>query len=241
MNQSLITEFAKDFWAGAPDHQSYPRPIERAIAWVLPLAIVRLPTVDIKSVFDWFKFRNIGLCASNDVGKMHGCVVARSGKGILFLDGTNPVNDQRFTIAHECAHFILHYLEPVRRATASFGDVGTDFVDGLETPEFQDRLSAILQRIDLEEYMHFFPQSEGIDMIRYEDDADRLALEILCPYESARVSLSNKVSNPSTELHLELAAEMLESEFGIPKSVSRAYTNWIFGQISPIRSFRDWI
>ncbi|HZQ09243.1 MAG TPA: ImmA/IrrE family metallo-endopeptidase [Anaerolineae bacterium] len=36
---------------------------------------------------------------------------------MIFLDGSDPANEQRITVAHEIAHFLVDYQMPRARAT----------------------------------------------------------------------------------------------------------------------------
>src|SRR4051812_4215291 len=110
MNDFDIRKIATDFWRLAEGAASFPRNIEMAILWALPLAVAKIPRLRVASVCAWLS--EYGLPAIVPIGdrELRACVVAACGRGVIFIDGSDPLDEQRLSLAHELAHFLLDYL-----------------------------------------------------------------------------------------------------------------------------------
>src|SRR5207253_2652044 len=117
------------------------RNLERAVALALPVTVVKLPRLHITSVGEWLiaRGRKINMNFGTFDRPLRGCVIAWRGHAIIFVDGGDPEDEQRFTIAHEIAHLLLDYFIPRRRATASLGAQIGDVLDGLRPATAEER------------------------------------------------------------------------------------------------------
>src|SRR5579863_7064222 len=102
MLEARLLRMANRFWkpAGQLAHQ-LPRDIESAIAWSLPLFIVRVPHLCVHDVNDYLGQRQLPSLISAPDRPLHGCVLASRGKGLLMVDGSDDARELRFTLAHE--------------------------------------------------------------------------------------------------------------------------------------------
>lgn len=122
---------------------------------------------------------------------LRGCLMADIGVGLIFLDGDDPPDEQRYSLAHEVAHFLAHYLEPRRRVLQSLGSAMVEVLDRARAPTMPERLSAALRDVTLEPYRHAMARTPGghTTSVRtgvIEAEADLLALELLVPARELR-------------------------------------------------------
>ena len=117
MLEARLLRVAERFWEPAGHlARQFPRDIESAVAWSVPLFVVRLPHLWVHDLENYLRQRR--LPASMEVADrpLHGCVIAIRGKGFIVVDGTDGAPELRFTMAHEFAHFLLDYQQPRLRA-----------------------------------------------------------------------------------------------------------------------------
>ena len=116
-----IRDWAERFWLLAGKPEPFPRSLETSVLRALPLVIVKLPRLDVERINDYLQDRGLNLQCLAASRRLRGCLLARSGSGIVFLDGTDPADELRFTLAHEVAHFLLDHLQPRQRAVKALG------------------------------------------------------------------------------------------------------------------------
>ena len=104
MNQDQISRIAEDFWRLVRRPEPFPRVLESSVAWALPLAIVKLPRLSIFELINWLEQREISISFQAADRRLRACLVARNGRGFVFLDGADVQDEQRFSLAHEIAH-----------------------------------------------------------------------------------------------------------------------------------------
>src|SRR5262245_26511008 len=183
-----IKDAAKAFWkaAGGRNRYGMPADLERAVAFALPLGICRMPalsTAKVAAVLE--RIGTIPWSTSPD-RPLCGCLVADVGVGLIFLDGGDPPDEQRYSLAHEIAHFLLHYLQPRRLMLDELGAGMLAVLDGKRPPTDSERLSAALRNIVLEPFRHAMARTSDGQISHFrtrsiESEADELALEILAP------------------------------------------------------------
>src|SRR5690348_4172761 len=121
LNPAWIDAATEAFWAAAGGPPSYPRDVEAALLRTLPLAIVSLPTLRPVAIDAWLVRNGAAPCFAADSGRLHACLVARRGRGIIFLAGGDAPAQRRFSLAHELAHFLIDYARPRARAVEALG------------------------------------------------------------------------------------------------------------------------
>lgn len=224
MNMNLIARLAREFWSRMAEPDSFPRDIESAVSLSIPMAIVKLPRLEVSAIAQWFDQRGIQRPFPPDGRPLAGCLIAFRGQAIAFLDGAEPADERRFNLAHEVAHFLLDYLEPRLRALDHFGPSILDVLDGLRRPSVTERVDALLSRVALGAHVHLMergwrrevdPESVAVS----EHWADVLALELLAPRKCVtsmikRVESSLLESAPDADV--EKTAWVLAKKFGLP-------------------------
>jgi hypothetical protein len=125
-----VGETAEMFWTAAGELEPFPRDLRVPIAKSLPLAVVSMPTLRLTGVDLWMSKQGIICGIGVDDRRLRACLVARYGQGIIFLDGSDPEGEQRFSLAHELAHFLRDYLAPRRLASERLGEEVLEVLDG---------------------------------------------------------------------------------------------------------------
>src|SRR5437879_6403771 len=73
------------------------------------------------------------------------CLVARQGWGIAFVDGSDADAEQRFSIAHELAHFLLEYWQIRQEVCRKLGGAALEALDGKRCATTDERVGALLR------------------------------------------------------------------------------------------------
>ena len=100
------------FWAAAGGPTAPPRDLQGAISLALPVTTVTLPALALGRIERWLLARGIEHRFDSRDRRLRGCLVATGGYGFIFVDGADPEDERRFTLAHETAHFLLDYQVP---------------------------------------------------------------------------------------------------------------------------------
>ncbi|RKG90924.1 ImmA/IrrE family metallo-endopeptidase [Corallococcus terminator] len=204
--------------SGLPPPESFPRDLAFEAPLALPVSLEGLRGLTSEKVRQWLAKRGSNQeIAYHD---MHGCMVARAGKGIVFFDEEDDANEQRFTIAHELGHFVLDHLQPRLRALRFFGETIQGVLDEKRPPTREEALTAALDGIPIGIQIHLMDRGPsgaiGTGRVaKSEQRADRLALEWLAPTKLARKIMRD---GPVAEEELRL-----ERYFGLPTSKAHAY------------------
>lgn len=235
MIEAWLERAAEQFWDAVGEPLVPPRDLASVISRPFPLSVITLPELDILKVEHWFAERSLSyrfLCQNR---LLCGCIVAARGHGLIFTDSEDPPAEQRFTVAHEVAHFLLDYLEPRMEAIALLGTSILPVLDGERAPTPEERIHAVLGRVKLGFYQDMMSRTAqgSIDqgsILRAEDRADRLALELLAPTEDVLAAATTVTGTPF-ERARELT-ELLEQHYGLPLVVARVYAASLAKQTS---------
>lgn len=208
------------FWELAGYKEPFPRSLDTAIALSVPLAIIRLPRLSPSSICKWLLRSGVDWTLSVPERPLSGCLVAHRGNGIVFLDGGMAAEEARFTVAHELAHFLLHYLWPREGALTRFGDSIRPVLDGERQASPAERLSGLLQGLELGPCSHLMDRCDrglpDAHVMRLEAEADLLAFELLAPIHA--VIPNSDAANREA---------VLRRKFGLPPWAARAWAEWI--------------
>src|SRR5205085_1929243 len=134
------------------------------------------------------------------------------GHGLIFLDGTLAVDEERLTLAHEVAHFIHHYQSPRAIALSVLGEGIRPVLDGDRPLSAHEKLSSVLRQVPIGMFTHALERSTNgfpdEDTLRLEIEADLIGFELLAP--SGRVAAT---TNPGTS-----CCDALRQTYGLPAS-----------------------
>jgi Zn-dependent peptidase ImmA (M78 family) len=241
-----IRDWAERFWLLAGLSEPFPRTLESAVSWALPLVLVKLPRLDVESINDYARTNALSLECQTASRSLRGCLIAKAGSGIVFLDGTDPPDELRFTLAHEVAHFLLDHLKPRQDAVRTFGSTIHEVLDGERDPTPNERLNAIFQGVSIERFVHLLERNQESliarqQILHAEDRADLLAIELLAPLQAIQESLAMKHLAWTDRNAATVLERLLMDEFGLPLQVSENYARFLTARKARPQTFRDWL
>jgi hypothetical protein len=220
-----VTELVRDFWAEAGTVEAFPRELRRAIARALPVSIVLLPRLRLDSVRGWLRDNGVACPCDEWDRPLRACLVACRGHGLIFLDGTDVADEQRFSLAHELAHFLCHYRQPRQLACRHLGEQVAAVFDGERPPTLHERLHSLLKNAPLGLHLHLMQrgphrQVPTTTIQRAEHEADQVAFELLAPAAEV-LAQAGTVRGESGRAKL---GEVLQRVFGFPRDQAEDYS-----------------
>ncbi len=228
-----VAELADAFWGAAGMREPFPRALRRPISRALQMVVVTLPRLRFKDVLAWLRRHRLACRCSAADRSLHACLVAWAGWGYVFLDGTDSEDEQRLSLAHELAHFLRHYWQPRQMAARHLGEQVLEVLDGRRQPTRAERIHALLASVPVSFHLHLLSRDPerglpGETVLAAEDEADRLAYELLAPADEILGRL-----NPHREQNL---AELLRTEFGLPAAHALRYRDILVPPPPPLDS-----
>lgn len=222
MTALWVHELAERFWTdagGAP--QAFPRNLGDAIAWALPVAHYELPDLCVASVDAWLAERGIEARLAMPNRPLRACMIVSQGIGCLFLDANDSVEERRFSLAHEVAHYLVEYDAPRDAACERLGDGIVGVLDGRRLPTERERIGALLGGVSLALRLHLMERTPdghvlGGDVSAAERRADDLAIELLAPFDDVRADLPERAT-------LTVVETVLRRRYGLPRTMAAAY------------------
>src|SRR5947208_702339 len=149
-----IVELAGTFWEMAGMREPFPRSLRGPIARTLPMILIGLPRLRLDAARAWLIDNCVGsLCRTAD-RRLRACLVAWRGWGYVFLDEADAEDEQRFSLAHELAHFLKHYWQPRREAVRRLGQQILEVYDGRRSPTAAEQLDGLLSESSLGFHVH---------------------------------------------------------------------------------------
>lgn len=214
-----LRDLADATWHAVPAEVRSQRDVHAALVWASQVVVVMLPRLRLKFVNRWLANHDIApLTAAED--NLRGLLVAWRGHAVIFVDGSLPQPDSRFTLAHEHGHLLLDYLLPRQRVLRDAPEL-LDVVDGHRPPSDVDRARAALARLPLGVHTHLLHRDEyegaSQSTAVAEDRASAYALELLAPWEETLALLRARVPHAGTyHDRLGAAADAVADVFGLP-------------------------
>ena len=211
-------ELARAFWQEAGDAEPFPRGLRRPILRAFDLSVVPLPRLRLFGALEWLRRHEIEVPLAEADRPLRAGLVCALGAGFLFLDAEDDEAEQRFSLAHELAHFLRDYWRPRRLAAERLGVRILEVFDGRRPPDPTERLHALLRRTPLGFYVHLLRRdADGrpdAAAAVAEKAADLLAWELLAP---ADVVLDGQGGGR------EALAARLRGVFGLPPAQAADY------------------
>lgn len=220
-----VHALAATFWrlAGG-DGGRFPRDLRGAVARAFPLTPVHLPDLQVSDVEDWLLAQGVRCRLAVLDRPLHACLVAHGGSAIVFLDRADDDAQQRFSLAHELAHFLADYWEPRRRAVEQFGPGVLAVFDGNRRPLPEERIQALLAQVPIGFRIHLLERNPdgtiaGREVDEVEAKADQLALQLLAP-EAVVLEALEQVAPEGRRY---AAQRVLVERFGLPADIAQRY------------------
>lgn len=206
----------------------YPFGLEDVLHMHFKVTIVPLPRLATAVAGRWLARRGWPGLTHSTEHPLHGCIVARAGDAFIFVEATDPPDEQQFTLAHEAGHLLLDYLEPREDVVQFLGEDQLAVLDGVRPPTAAERVSAVMANCPIGVYVQQLDY-DSPRTSRSERRADRFARELLAP----RASLA---AIPLTEIEATLV-----QQFGLPAAQAEIYANDLRAERAPAPSHLDWL
>lgn len=243
-NSALVENTAQEFWMLVGNASTYPCDIQTAIIMALPLELYAVARLRVHHVCDWTRRVQVGVRIPGQDRRLHGCLIAERGKGTIFFDAQDTDAEQRFTLAHELAHFLLDYQALRERAIAALGPSIMPVLNSERPPKLEERLHAALSAVHLGTMSHFMERpEEGLPtntVLAIEDRADQLALELLAPQLPLQTFMCQTNTPRGFTARLRFLTEHLLTVYGLPDTIASSYARYILHQLGE-PTWRDWL
>jgi hypothetical protein len=235
-----VRELAASFWSAAGGPPPPARDLRGPTVRALPLTSILLPDLCVAEVREWLR-RNCVPCALHTTERpLRACLVARSGHGAVFLDGNDNTDEQRFSLAHELAHFLHDYQLPRLEAVQRYGPGVLEVFDGKRPPRQDERIHALLAAVPIGFQVHLMDRQDGriVDTgtRRIEADADRLAFQLLAPEDEVLAAVAGVAEGERREA----IRELLHDIYGLPPGPAARYAASLTPERAPSFARRLW-
>jgi Zn-dependent peptidase ImmA (M78 family) len=212
LTRAAIRSAAETFWAAAGGRSGYGSPvrIDLAVMRSLPIAIHRISGLTTRHVESLLATAGASVTLLGAVRSLRGCLIADVGVGLILVDGDDPEAEQRLTVSHEAAHFLLHYLALRAAALTGLGSPVVAVLDRTRSPTQAELFSAALRDLPLTPFKHAMVRGAARPrgpVATMEVEADDLAIELLAPWHLVRA-----LERPD--------AQSIASRFGLPSAVA---------------------
>ncbi len=247
MNEFWLTRTAAEFWEASG---GYNADLELAILLALPITVERLAGLRVSNARQWLEDRGIGVVHLKKLADrpLRACLVALGGaSNFILVDAQDTPEEQLFSLAHEAAHFLLDYLQPRRQAERKLSASILPVLDGKRLPTLEERTHSLLANLSLQPYQHLMERQdldEKADKViqQAEDRADRLAIELLAPFELVIPQVKKAIANVKEyAARQELTCQLLTSTYSLPLTVAKDYAYRLLEETGAGRSFREWL
>ena len=227
-----ISKIADDFWNAAGGRISLPYDIFGAVSLALPLDIVSLSNLSVKNIEKWLAQRKIVIDIELEDRFLHGFILVSRGNGLIFVNGTDPEEERRYTVAHEASHFLLDYRLPRENAVKKLGPGILEVIDGRREATILERIDGALYAVLARPYTHLLEKVgdgsyENSDVQKAENDADELAVELLAPRSEIIRSFYPIKTRLSFNSVKDQCYRGLRYKYLIPNSVAEIYSTRI--------------
>jgi hypothetical protein len=230
-DRAPIEQVTASFWTLVGCTPNYPCDLEAIILWSQPtdfhLTCDSIPKLDVNAVNARAQRLDIQYRFTGPNRRLRGCLLADRGSGCILFDANDPKDEQRFTIAHELAHFLADYYLPRTRALQLIGETIRPVLDGLRQPNLTERTHAAIMNVHLGVLGRLMERpDEGLPestVLMVEDRADRIALEIMAPADALLIRLAQLVRQPGAPTQVDWLISVLKDEYGLPSTIASAY------------------
>ena len=182
-------ELAARFWADAGDPPPFPRDLAGPLQAALLLSVIRIPGLSLASAADAARSSGYPFPPVEADRPLCGCLVARGETGLILVEADDPPAEQRFSVAHELAHFLRDHDAPRRKVLARLGRDAADLLARGRPPTPELRVAAAFRGVPLGRSVHLLDRDRrgrptSREAAEAEAAADRLAWELLAPFKA---------------------------------------------------------
>ncbi len=212
---------AERIWREVGYRPPYPRDLIRPMMETFDVAVILIPTLSVDAVNRWLTGHGRQPLCNHKDRALRACLLARRGFGLIFVDGGMDQSERRYAVAHELAHFFVHYLEQRRHAVARFGKQILPVLDGERPPSVAERLSEVIQHTPLGPFDDFLVRDDAgkpsVAVVHIENEADLVAMELLAPCGEVVRLMRSGADRMDT----------LQKEFGLPAWAAAEWRRFI--------------
>jgi hypothetical protein len=217
-------DLARSFWDAVGKEGEFPRDLEAAFESAYPVTVKQIRRLTLGVVQDWLASLGIAVDAHPDRA-LCGCLAAARGNAVVFVDANDATDEQRYTLAHELAHFLRDVWRPRQRVERILGTTGTAVYDGDRVATPEERIAAAIEGVDLGIHVHLLPRDAAgrpatAVIADHEDCADILAFELLAP--ASHLTQAGADDWPTAEL-----LDRLTHDYGLPRVEAARYAAWL--------------
>jgi diadenosine tetraphosphate (Ap4A) HIT family hydrolase len=213
-------ELAADFWTRVGKQVAFPRTLEAAMEAAYPITVKRLAELRLRVIAGWLSQLGIAIDVGADRA-LCGCLVAVKEHAFVFVDADDDADEQRFTLAHELAHFLRDVWRPRQRAVRLLGEGAAAAFDRDRPPSLDERFVGALEGIVFGVELHLLPRAADGEPAHSsawcaEDSADVLAFELLAP--AAHLFQAGADTWSDDQL-----LDRLQHDYGLPRRAAEEY------------------
>ena len=191
-----VAALAAEFWRDVDEPAQFPRDLRSAIPRARQLSVFLIADLSLSRIQGWLRENQVAFAVNASDRRLRAGLVAWGGHGIAFIDGADSDDEQRFSLAHELAHFLRDYWHPRCQVESRLGSAALEVIDGLRPASVEERFHSLLRFAPIGYHVHLLDRNEDgdpatDDIAIAEDDADRLAYELLAPAEHVIANVAN--------------------------------------------------
>jgi len=230
-----LARVTEQFWAGTEPRAFFPRDLELQILLAHPIAVLELADLRVSAVRPY-----LGAEASSELSnaadrRLHACLLAYGGIGIIFVDANDSRAERRINLAHEMGHFLVDY-QSQRKRLAAYDPNLLDVMDGMRSVADTEALGALIADVPLGVQTHLLERDSAggyraRSTVHAEDRAEQIAWELLAPRAL--------ILTQAADGHAGGFEALLEVNYGFPAGVAKTYGQFLARLASPRGD--DWL
>lgn len=242
-----IQQLAKAFWKASLLEINFPISttlLEQAILLTEPIAVVKLNKLSLLEISKYFTARGNNINCPLDSKELYGFILSYNGYTYIFLNGTESAEEQRFTLAHEFAHYLLDYKLPRQSIIEKSGVAIIDALNNKRDFTAEEKLLALVQDYSLKAFTYLLdaPATSAFERLhvwKAENKADELAMELLAPYTNILQDISRDGIVRRFSPLKQYLPKLLQVKYGFTTDLAHLYGKSLAVRISGGQSLAE--